>query len=236
METWASGIQEGEARQKPTSLNPRVHPHPHAGVENKDKCFKHNHMPGVDAVCACVRVCFCVACLCVYATSSDRAFDSGERLWKNSGLIMPLMIDGPDQLQEWLDWTWPRHNAFLACWKPTRNTEPECLSAALLAPLTEWCLLQCTTVLQEDYVRRSRIAGPKMCFSRNCFSLSKIPGQNFGAVSSAVAVHLCAHLRLSSLLLYPVSESEYSSVKKYPTSPSRTTMDALKKIASSTSY
>lgn len=54
METWASGIQEGEARQKPTSLNPRVHPHPHAGVENKDKCFKHNHMPGVDAVCPCV--------------------------------------------------------------------------------------------------------------------------------------------------------------------------------------
>lgn len=149
-----------------------------------------------------------MACLCVCATSSDRAFDSGERLWKNSGLIMPLMIDGPDQLQEWLDWTWPRHNAFLACWKPTRNTEPECLSAALLAPLTEWCLLQCTTVLQEDYVRRSRIAGQKMCFSRNCFSLSKIPGQNFGAVSSAVVVNLCAHLWLSSLLSYPVSESE----------------------------
>lgn len=125
-------------------------------------------------------------------------------------LIMPLMIDGPDQLQEWLDWTWPRHNAFLACWKPTRNTEPECLSAALLAPLTEWCLLQCTTVLQEDYVRRSRIAGQKMCFSRNCFSLSKIPGQNFGAVSSAVAVYLCAHLWSSSLLSYPVSESALS--------------------------
>lgn len=123
---------------------------------------------------------------------------------------MPLMIDGPDQLQEWLDWTWPRHNAFLACWKLTRNTEPECLSTALLAPLTEWCLLQCTTVLQEDYVRRSRIAGQKMCFSRNCFSLSKIPGQNFGAVSSAVAVYLCAHLWFTSLLSYPVSESALS--------------------------
>lgn len=151
----------------------------------QDKCFKHNHMAGSRQ---CVRVYFCVACLCVYR----------KRLWNNSVLIMPLMIDGMVQLHEWLDWTWLRLNAFLACREPTSNTEPEGLSAAPLAPLTERCLLQCTIVVREDYVRRSCIAAQKICFSRNCFSLSKIPGPKFVAVSSAAAVCLCAHLWLFS--------------------------------------
>lgn len=33
MKTWVLGIQEWEASQKPTHLNPHVHSHPHAGVE-----------------------------------------------------------------------------------------------------------------------------------------------------------------------------------------------------------